>query len=544
MRKTLLQGALGAALAVTIEKRLKTVNYALLAEPFRLRNEKDGGWRCEFWGKIVRSAVSAAWVSGDPELRKIIDRTVREIMACQTPDGCISSYPEELQTGGWDIWGRKYVLLGLIRYYELLNPDPEVLDCCRRLADHLMTQVGPGIKPITACGWHDGLAASSILGAFAALWRLTGEKRYRQYADWIIGLGCSATGNIFQCVISGVTPAALGNGKAYEMTSCFQGLAELLLIEPDASGIAGVVKYFEEVLKREIYITGVGGAKDTVGEYWYDCALRQTRSDCGALGETCVTTTWIHYCADILRLTDDCRAADALEISLYNGILGAMAPDGSHWMHANPTPLTGGGFKSCAEDQIGKCFGTPFDGNDCCRAQGPEALAIAPGLAVLEDDRRLTVNFFEPLSSGSLVIEGGYPREPEAVISFTAPEEKMLRVRAPQFLEAVLVNGRSVPFARGAYLELGGGWKPGDRIALKFDFSLREIPAPGDPGRVAVMRGPLVLAADSRTEVPGAMVSVRWRSLTLCDYASAGGLFTPENTLTVWHDRQTVSPQG
>ena len=47
-------------------------------------------------------------------------------------------------------------------------------------------------------------------------------------------------------------------------------------------------------------------------------------------------------------------------------------------------------------------------------------------------------------------------------------------------------------------------------------------------------RGPLVLAADSRGEVPGALVNVCWNGTPLCDYASAGNLFDPGNTLTVW----------
>ena len=54
MRKTVLQGALGEALMRTVNERLKKVDYDQLVEPFKLRNEADGAWRCEFWGKIVR----------------------------------------------------------------------------------------------------------------------------------------------------------------------------------------------------------------------------------------------------------------------------------------------------------------------------------------------------------------------------------------------------------------------------------------------------------------------------------------------------------
>ena len=52
-----LSGLLGKALKRSCEKRLKTVDYHLLVEPFHYRSENDNAWRCEFWGKVVRSAI-------------------------------------------------------------------------------------------------------------------------------------------------------------------------------------------------------------------------------------------------------------------------------------------------------------------------------------------------------------------------------------------------------------------------------------------------------------------------------------------------------
>ncbi|MBQ9501847.1 MAG: glycoside hydrolase family 127 protein [Lentisphaeria bacterium] len=534
MRKNRLKGAIGEAVTRTVANRLKTVDYRLLAEPFVLRNEKDNAWRCEFWGKVVRSAVGCAFFTGDAELRALVDSAVADLMKSRTADGCISSYPGELQLGGWDVWGRKYALLGLIRYYELLNRDPEVLTCCCRAADHLMTQVGPGKTDILECGCHDGLAASSILGAFVSLYRLTGEEKYRDFARYIISRGCSRLGNIFESAAAGAVPAALGNGKAYEMTSCFQGLAELALLEPDPGARDTVEKYYRAVLEREIFVTGGGGLKDRCGEFWYDGAFRQTRGDCGALGETCVTATWLRYCARILQLTDDPKVADEMEKSLYNALLGALAPDGTRWVHANPTPLAGGGYKQCADDQIGRGFGTPYGGNDCCRAQGPEGLVIASEIAVTENENGVTVNLFEPLESDHLEISGNYPFVPRAVIRFSDPRERVLRLRTPAFLGSVRLNGAAVPFRTGVYLELPHRAGECDEVVLDFDFSLAEIPSPDGRGFVAVRRGPLVLAEDSRGEVPGAAVRETWRGRKLCEYACAGNLMRQDNTLTVW----------
>ena len=534
MRKNILKGVAGKALAKTIQNRFKQVDYKLLTEPFFLRNENDRAWRGEFWGKVIRPAITCAFLTGDQELRALIDDSVSDMMKTQTPDGSISTYPCDQQLTAWDIWGRKYSILGLIRYYELLNPDPEVLECCCRALDYLMSFIGPDKMDILECGNHNGLPASSILGAVVSLWKLTGNSKYRAFAQYIIERGCSGLGNIYECCDLGIAPAVLGNGKAYEMTSCFQGLAELAMLEtnPDWNRIAA--KYGKAVLEHEIFITGTGGAKDRMGEFWFDGTLRQTRSDCGALGETCVTVTWMRYCLRLLQLTDDMTFADAIEKALYNALLGAWGPDGSNWIHANPTPLTGGGYKKYADDQLLRTHGKPFGGHDCCRAQGPEGLVTAALIAVTEKENILTVNLFEALTYGALKIEGNYPCAPEAQIRFTEEKRCCLRLRTPEFLEQVLLNGEAVPFEKGRYLVLNRCWTPEDKVELVFDFSLKEIPAPDGSPYVAVKRGPLVLAADSRGEVPGALVNVSWNGIPLCDYASAGNLFDPGNTLTVW----------
>ena len=539
MRKTILKGVAGKATARTIANRFKTVNFKILSDVFALRNETDFAWRCEFWGKIIRPAITCAYVTGDQELRKIIDNTVIDIMNAQTPDGCISSYPEELQCAqskGWDIWGRKYILLGLMRYYELLNPDPAVLNCCCKMMDHLISQVGPGKEDILACGCHAGLASASILGAVVALYRLSGDKKYYDFAEYLISKGGTYIGNIYDCVEIGVTPASLGNGKAYEMTSCFQGLAEITLLHPDQRRKDLLTTYYNAVLNREIFITGTGGNKDCVGEFWYDGALRQTRSDCGALGETCVTATWMRYCVRMLQLNDDPKIADEIEKSLYNALLGALAPDGSHWVHVNPTPLTGGGYKQCAEDQIEQCFKKPFDGNDCCRAQGPEGLAVAAEIAVMDSADKVTVNLFEALETENLTITGDYPFAPRAVIQFNDPAQKVLRVRTPEFLKGVTFNGKPISFIPGTYLELPHQAMTNDVVVLDFDFTLKEIVSPCGK-YVAVKRGPILLAEDSRGIVPHAQIKEQWNGRNLCEYAVAGDLLEKTNTLTVWFKR-------
>ena len=556
-----LRGRLGKALGKSISHRLKKVNYDHLVAPFRDRNERDGRWRCEFWGKIVRSAIRSWHAVPDPELEQLIRKTVHDLCTTQTPDGCISSYPAELQTKDWDIWGRKYALLGLCRYYREIERSEEVRHAVARCLDHLMTQVGPEAQRIVDCGHHTGLAASSLLGAVVAAARVTGEKRFLDYAKWIAAQGGSTEGDIFTLARRGTAPAELGNGKAYEMTSCFEGLLELYRETGDPEQLDAVMKYFRAVRDRELFITGAGGLKDMWGEFWYEGRRNQTRSDAGSLGETCVTTTCIRFFGQILRLTGELSAADEMERALYNGILGAMVPDGSWWLHANPTPLAGSSFKKRAGDQI------PGYGEDCCVAQGPEALATAACYAVMHTEEGPAVLFYEaceakiPLADGSeaaLSITGNYPDGATAAVtvSLPAPRRFRLKLRVPAWSTRtrIRVAGEEIPAQPGTFAEIDRLWTTGDRVELEFDLRFRAVPAPDGGALLAAMRGPVLFARDSRLgeldtpvspeevenaqEIPAEPEFARLCRLPdgskLCDYASAGNRFTPENTLRVW----------
>ena len=560
-------GPLGKMLDLSIASRLKKVDYVNLVDPFRFRYENDNAWRCEFWGKVVRSAILSWCGNRDPELLQIIKSTVNDMLSTQTPDGCISSYPAEKQTSGWDVWGRKYVLLTLARYYNFVERDERIPEACSRLLSHLMTQLGPDAKDILDSGCHDGLASSSILDAVVEIWRITHEEKFLKYAEWIVSRGGSKKHNIFKAVLEGVPPCELGNGKAYEMMSCFQGLAELYVETGKPEYLKAVKAFYEAVRDREIFITGVGGSKDPVGEFWNDTALRQLETDCGGFGETCVTVTWLHYCECVLRLTGDPQVADELERSLYNGILGGVDLDGASWVHVNPTPLAGISCKQSAPDQIGKCFKKPFDNHDCCRAQGPEGLAMSSYTAAFTRGDTLFVNFYEDAEiefgtpagqTGKIRISGGYPASFNVRLELQLPQREMftlaLRIPAWSGKKTVVYHDGLKLFSRRLfgdgvqYFRFATEWQDGDSLVIRFDRNIRVL---RNADRTAVMCGPLVMVQDRRFGTPDAVLRdldfelaeppesclaglMNRHGQYLIDYASAGKPFDPENTLCIW----------
>ena len=552
-----LNGVFGSALQKTIENRLKKINCGELVDPFRFRNEKDDKWRCEFWGKIVRSAILAWKDTGDPELLRIIETTVDDLLSTQTPDGCISSYPDGLQLSGWDIWGRKYVLSALVRYCETFPDHERVLQACCRMTEHLHRRIGTG--KLTDFGQHYGLAAASILSPLVRLYRLSGNQVCMDLADSIVREGACHLHNVFAAAASGVPPAELGGAKAYEMTACFEGLCEYLKEKPEERFRESVLRYYEMVRDCEIFVTGTGGLKDSNGEFWYSGAKRQTwLRGTGSLGETCVTVSWLHFCAAVLNLTGDSRVADEMEKSFYNALLGAMHPDGHGWMHQNPTPLAGASGRRTTAEQI-----PGFGGHDCCLAQGPEGIAMFPEFSFRTMKNGILINGYESADcrfitptgkNGKLQISGDYPSSGEIRLNLTLeqPETLAVKLRIPGWSETTEISIGEERFSPecGRYFTLERKWDRHAEISIRFDMNFRSVPDPGGSGMISFRYGPLVLAQDSRLTRVGnpvegkdcgevearenIMFCMRVGNQILCDYASAGNAFSPENTLQVW----------
>lgn len=68
---------------------------------------KDAGWRGEFWGKMMRGASLCYYYSRDEKLYDVLTETVKDLLQTQDDAGRISSYDEEHEFCGWDMWARK-----------------------------------------------------------------------------------------------------------------------------------------------------------------------------------------------------------------------------------------------------------------------------------------------------------------------------------------------------------------------------------------------------------------------------------------------------
>ena len=497
------------------------VPYAAMVDFFR--NGRSQFALGEMWGKAVRSGCMFYRYTADPELKEILSQTVKDLLSTVRPNGSISCVPPEKQPDGpgGDLWERKYVLLGLDRYYDLVEADPAVLRAMTDQADCIIEQVGePPKVPITSLGWSPNhIESSTLLEPFMRLYNRTGEKRYLDFARYIVSTGGSEGYDIFRQAYDNVPPHEMGGPypKAYEMMSMFEGAVEYYRVTGDEYVRRSFMNLYDNIRRNEITIVGNGGGDQpyhpaVMGEGWDHTAVEQTNPDITRMMETCVGVTWMKFCSQILRLTGDPSAVDEIEKYIYNGLLGAMKPSGDGFSYVN---LFNG------EKVTNYGWGTTFGSLPvtCCNLNGPMGLAYIPFVAVMESDRGPVVNLYNAAraelstpqgDSLSLRIETDFPLsdrvlvrvDPHAASLFT------LSLRIPSWSErtVVKVNGKKVRSVEpGAYLSLERTWEPGDRVELAFDMRCRLLDAPRGSNRAgdsfqALVWGPIVLARDENID--------------------------------------------
>ncbi|RED85414.1 beta-L-arabinofuranosidase domain-containing protein [Cohnella phaseoli] len=501
MGKVILEGYLGKRIESCIRNGVMAAQHSLYAIPFREKTDDDGSWGGEFWGKWFTSASLAYRYQPTEAHRKILNNAVEELLATQESNGRISSCKEDF--GVWDVWGRKYALLGLIAYYEETG-ERKALDAAVHALDDLIEVAGPGKRKLTETGLSllEALSSCSILEPIALLYQHTGIARFLEFAEYLVSLWSEPNRytpkgmRLVEDALEGLEPVRISSPKGYEMMSCFEGLCELYRVTGNQTYLDAAVKFANRVRKKEIMIVGSGSS----GELWCDGASRQTELIEQPM-ETCVTATWVKLCYQLLRLTQDSVWADEMEISVYNSLLSAMVPDGSWWAYFSA--LIGERVPSHMQNEIVQC--------SCCSANGPRGLLTVPGWAVMMGTAGPVVNLYVK-GSWKLKLAGG--QEVELLQETDYPEQNRISIKVRQQVTAnyaisfripswskqteLFVNGEKYVCEPGKYVEITREWTDGDEVELVLDLRGRVMTAPGNVNQKAIMRGPVVLALDSR----------------------------------------------
>ena len=577
-----LGGKIGQELDLLVDKRIAS-DFAVneiapeATRAFETRmddqfHEGRGLWQGEFWGKWILSAVAAYQYTGDEQIKNAIRRETTRLMATQDKDGYIGSYKNSAYVSGdvWNVWNQKYALWGLVEAYQTLG-DPAVLTAAQRMMDHLMTQVGPGKVEMVNTGNFYGLPSSSILTPLVKLYRYSGEKKYLDYAQYIVQNWELVPGSPPAIVQKGLTRTPVHEWfpdkgkwtKAYEFISCVEGLVDLYQVVGNEDYLRAAKNIFASIQENERVITGGIGYHDKL----VGASLKPT-----GLNEPCDVVYWERLATKLLTLTGDQRYANEIERLSYNVLVGSISANGE-WglrrMGLNEPHLV----------SPLHCF---TKNHQCCVANVPRGLLQLGEVTVMADRtmNNLLVNLYIPgtyqllLSDGKtvgLTVDTPYPKTGDVALNVQAdkPFTGRVSLRIPDWCNdfQVSVNGQAVKNqgTDKSVFSVNQTWKNGDAITVTMGMPARLIAIPEEGVTYkAIMRGPLVLArcswlepvetmdqpvaldaGFSVTPVSDAQKSPHvWlefegktsdgQTITLCDYVSTGKEYDKPQDPTDW----------
>lgn len=505
VKEVKLAGYIGGRIDGCIEKRVLGQSVDELVEPFKAQDETKGRWASEFWGKWIQGAVASYEYNHDPALLEKIKEGERKLIATQLDDGYIGDYDKEHQLHGWDVWGRKYTLLGLVKCYRLTG-HKEALEAACKLLDYTISQIGPDSStPIYKTGYYRGMPPLSILEPVTYLYDETGKPAYLQFAKLIAEQMNSPEGPML--IDKADTPVSqrfvlkpgdswwsFDNGqKGYEMMSCYIGLLEMYRLTGNSQYLQVALTTWNHILREEINITG--GACSL--ECWYGGHGKQTHPASHTM-ETCVTFTWMQFCERLLQITGDTKYVDQIERTMYNALMASMKHDNSQIVKYVPLE----GFRREGEHQCDVHI-------NCCNANAPRAFAMIPRVTYRVPNKdRIDINLYMPsqaiLQIGkrtfTLTQQTGYPASNEVKIT-VAPDKTTqanIALRIPGWTPnaIVKVNGETMQgVASGEYYVINRQWNAGDEITLTMEMPAHLVSLNQS---VAIERGPIVYARDSR----------------------------------------------
>ena len=545
-------------------------------------DDHDIGWRCEYWGKMMRGACLTYRYHGDDTLYSMLEYAVRELLKVQREDGRFSTYSEKMQFNGWDLWGRKYVLTGMMHFIDICKDEAlkaEILNALTLHADYIAEKIGSGDgqKSIleTSSHWLC-LNSCTILEPFVDLYNRTGKKSYLDFAEYIIGLGGCGGGNLIDIALEDKkAPFEYPVNKAYEMMSFFEGLIAYYETTGDEKYLDAAVKFVEKINETDVTIIGCSGCTH---ELFDNSIVKQTEYNKVQMQETCVTVTWMRILARLHLITGDVKYVDRIEWSAFNALYGSINTKNQNSfsiedkLYFEPVPfdsysplynnrrgIATGGFKKF---RTGGFYG-------CCACIGSAGTGIFPLIGVLKCEEGVVINeAFEGVVTtktprgNSLTLNAvtDYPvGEKYALALFLEESEEFeLLVRIPDWCdEATVTVGDEMKKVYPGYVCLKRTWSDGDTVQLELPHYLKSHHL---NGKTAYTYGPLVLARDERKEngrvdaeftptehsafkmldpEEGEMLRIMLEcegdDILLTDYASCGKYWTEKNSnVSVW----------
>lgn len=474
------------------------------------KGELYGGWESQgiaghSLGHYLTAISQQYAATGDVRFRQRIDHIVAEMAECQTAygDGYVGALPPKelavmrafkdgqvdpkssfnFKGGAWVPWYTQHKILAGLKDAWVLGKNPQAQAVTLRLADWV-DQITAGLTPEQQQKMlqveHGGMIETLV-----EIYSLTGEARYlgasrRFYHRAILDPLLAGRDELANKHANTQIPKVIGEARSYEVTG-----------EPDGRKIAE--SFWKTVVEQRSWV--IGGNSEREHFFPEGKAAEHLGPE---TAESCNTYNMLKLTEHLFEWQPRVALADYYERALYNHILASQEP--KHGMFAYFMSLKPG---------HSKVYSTPQDSFWCCVGSGMENhTKYGEAIYYHSGNDRLYVNLFIPSvlnwqeAGLKLTQRSDYPRKDFSELTIeSAPKSAVtLLVRCPAWSGGSRFELNGEPLATagkpGEYAEIQRVWKSGDRLRVTIPLGLRSEALEGDPHKVALLYGPLVLAGD------------------------------------------------
>jgi len=460
----------------------------------------------------------------DPVLEKKADEWIDKIAAAQMPDGYLNTYytltgPDKRWTDmekHEDYCAGHLIEAGIA--YHSATGKRKLLDVAIRFADHIDSTFR-----LANHHWVSGHQEIEL--ALMKLYHHTTQKKYLDLAIWFLeqrGKGYGK-GKIWDdwkdpdyCQDGlPVKQQTQITGHAVRAMYMYTGAADVAAVNNDSGFVKAMNSIWDDVIFRNLYITGGIGAQGTNEGFGVDYDLPNASAYC----ETCASVGMVFWNQRMNMLTGNSKYIDVLERSLYNAALDGLSLTGDRFFYGNP-------LASDRNHKRSEWFGTA-----CCPSNIARLVASLGNYIYAHEDKTVWINLFIgsdvsiPIQNSNfdLSLETGFPWKGNNKITIKQAGKVpvKLKVRIPGWLNTpvpgdlykyvnktedsvtITVNGKPIKYSIDqGYAVIERKWKKGD--VLNFDVPMKVRKIISNPllkqnnERVALQYGPMVYCVEGK----------------------------------------------
>lgn len=555
----------------------------------------------DFYGMVFQDSDIAKWLEAvaylleskpDPALEDIADGLIDIIAMAQQEDGYLNTYFTIKEPGQrWtnlaechELYCAGHMIEAGVAYYRATGKR-KLLDVVSRFADHIDSVFGTDPGKLAGYDGHQEIELALI-----KLYQATGNERYLRLSRYFVDQrGQKPSFYAIQLEERGGKTHWPGNmaldleysqshvpvreqdkaiGHAVRLLYMLTGMADVAAETGDDSLLAACRRLWDNIVTRQMYITGGVGSMPQGEAFSFDYDLPNDT----VYAETCASIGLIFFAQRMLRISPEAPFADVMERALYNTVVGGMSRDGKHFFYVNPLevdPKACGGANR-KYDHI-KPVRQEWFGCACCPPNVARLLAsLGEYIYTLHEGTLYTHLYIG--GEAQLEVGGGkvklkqasnYPWDGKIRLEVEpdgAAGSFALALRIPGWCKraSLKLNGSAYPLndqtVVNGYVRIEREWAAGDRVELDLEMPVQRVYSHplvrANAGKVAVQRGPLVycleeadnganlheivlpreaeLTAVREEQLLGGVVTVRAEAEKLREEDWTNGLYSPE----------------